>query len=166
MSLRYLQTLPFNETEAAAAPVDGQPDPVEVWEVIVILVVILALLAMAAAYLSYAKRRETVQPVEDQRAAKRERREKRRQYVETHLVGRKWSEELSTDDSSSEEEDSSDATEHECPICMLAFEAGDEVCESNNLQCSHVFHRTCMKQWLEKHEECPMCRETYLLETV
>jgi hypothetical protein len=53
-----------------------------------------------------------------------------------------------------------------CAICMLNFVDGDVVCESSNLTCKHVYHRACMLAWLRKHDNCPMCREKYLLETV
>jgi hypothetical protein len=50
----------------------------------------------------------------------------------------------------------------ECAICLCGFEDHDEICESNNYTCDHVFHKNCMMGWLMEHEECPMCREIYL----
>jgi hypothetical protein len=51
-----------------------------------------------------------------------------------------------------------------CAICLSHFEPQQLVCESNNSLCQHVFHKDCMVDWLMKHHEnCPMCREVYLL---
>ena len=54
-----------------------------------------------------------------------------------------------------------------CAICLSHFESQQLVCESNNSSCQHVFHKDCMVDWLMKyHDDCPMCREVYLLKTV
>jgi len=53
-----------------------------------------------------------------------------------------------------------------CAICLDAFNEGDAVSSSNNPNCKHHFHQSCMENWLMKHEECPCCRRPYLFETV
>jgi hypothetical protein len=54
-----------------------------------------------------------------------------------------------------------------CAICLSSFKPQQLVCESNNSSCQHVFHKDCMVDWLMKHhDECPMCREVYVLKTV
>jgi hypothetical protein len=55
-----------------------------------------------------------------------------------------------------------------CAICLSEFQDRQLVCESNNASCQHVFHKDCMIGWLttKQHDDCPMCRETYLLKTV
>jgi hypothetical protein len=54
-----------------------------------------------------------------------------------------------------------------CAICLSQFKSQQFVCESNNSSCRHIFHKDCMVDWLMKnHEECPMCREVYLVKTV
>lgn len=53
-----------------------------------------------------------------------------------------------------------------CAICLGAFEDRQLVCESSNTSCEHTFHEVCMSSWLLKHDDCPMCRQTYLLKTV
>ena len=50
-----------------------------------------------------------------------------------------------------------------CPICIDAFEIGDEICCSRNSNCPHVFHTECMVSWLMKHNDCPLCRADYLI---
>jgi hypothetical protein len=52
-----------------------------------------------------------------------------------------------------------------CAICLAPFEDHERVCESNNLECQHVFHEACMISWLEKHNRCPVCRQPYLVES-
>jgi hypothetical protein len=54
-----------------------------------------------------------------------------------------------------------------CAICLSHFKPQQLVCESNNSSCQHVFHKDCMVDWLMKYrDDCPMCREVYLLKTV
>jgi hypothetical protein len=54
-----------------------------------------------------------------------------------------------------------------CAICLSHFKPQQLICESNNSSCQHVFHKDCMVDWLMKHHDnCPMCREVYLLKTV
>jgi hypothetical protein len=55
------------------------------------------------------------------------------------------------------------AQKQECSICLANFCPGDQVTKSNNVDCPHVFHRTCVYQWLLQHGECPMCRKEFLL---
>jgi hypothetical protein len=51
-----------------------------------------------------------------------------------------------------------------CPICLKDYQPNDEICRSrNNLDCRHVFHPECIEQWLLYHDECPCCRQNYLL---
>lgn len=49
-----------------------------------------------------------------------------------------------------------------CPICICEFELGDEICYSRNTECPHMFHLSCMSEWLIKHDVCPLCRLDYL----
>lgn len=49
-----------------------------------------------------------------------------------------------------------------CAICLTPYEVGDEICWSPNPECNHVFHHNCIEHWLLKHDECPMCRASYI----
>lgn len=39
-----------------------------------------------------------------------------------------------------------------CAICT------DELVRGKRLQCSHVFHSSCLKMWCEREVSCPICR--------
>lgn len=46
--------------------------------------------------------------------------------------------------------------EHCCPVCQESFSGADEVYE---LGCTHIFHSTCLRKWLdEANWTCPVCR--------
>ena len=50
-----------------------------------------------------------------------------------------------------------------CAICLDEFQHNELVCKSKmNENCTHCFHEKCMKPWLMKQSQCPMCRETLL----
>jgi Ring finger domain len=53
--------------------------------------------------------------------------------------------------------------EEGCAICQAVFEETHRVCESNCSDCKHMFHESCMTDWLLKHRSCPICRVPYLL---
>lgn len=44
-----------------------------------------------------------------------------------------------------------------CAICLERFQQDEMVMEG--LECHHEYHRTCMMEWLHKHNDCPVCRE-------
>lgn len=43
----------------------------------------------------------------------------------------------------------------ECPICLAACTARADVI---TLECTHVFHRSCLQKWLQNADTCPLCR--------
>ena len=43
----------------------------------------------------------------------------------------------------------------ECTICFCQLHDGDRVGE---LCCNHVFHVSCLKQWLKRKNVCPLCQ--------
>ena len=55
--------------------------------------------------------------------------------------------------------------EKTCSICLMPYQEGDEVSWSPNddgSKCPHEFHTECIRAWLLRHKECPMCRKTFL----
>ena len=45
--------------------------------------------------------------------------------------------------------------EKSCPICMKSYIITDII---KGLTCKHTFHKSCIEQWLEKHDDCPLCK--------
>lgn len=93
-------------------------------------------------------------------------------YLDAFLLVRSWVQDDSDGKSVTSigtdldcaEEGVSQALTDVCAICMMNFDEGDLICESNNSQCKHVYHKACMTSWLKKHEDCPLCREIYILD--
>lgn len=52
---------------------------------------------------------------------------------------------------------------NECSICMETFTKDTIVSWSPNSKCDHVFHHSCIKEWLLHHDTCPCCRTQFLL---
>lgn len=44
----------------------------------------------------------------------------------------------------------------QCSVCLTDFELQEEVIILPN--CSHIFHPTCITNWLKLHDSCPICR--------
>ena len=63
---------------------------------------------------------------------------------------------------SSYREGSDGDIDRECPICMDNFHVGDVVSWSSYETCCHVYHHQCIKEWLLRHNTCPICREVVL----
>jgi len=43
----------------------------------------------------------------------------------------------------------------ECVICMEKFIKNDEII---TLPCIHMFHKNCIKNWLDRSNICPICK--------
>jgi hypothetical protein len=74
---------------------------------------------------------------------------------------------LSTSDNGDEHDNNTSDDNHgedqeQCAICLVEYEAGDEISWSHNKSCTHAFHRECIIDWLISHDECPCCRHNYL----
>lgn len=48
----------------------------------------------------------------------------------------------------------------ECSICLNEIQVGEPVGASE--LCTHSFHHECIRQWLYRREDCPICRGTFL----
>ncbi|CAK1542014.1 unnamed protein product [Leptosia nina] len=46
-----------------------------------------------------------------------------------------------------------------CSVCWETFQLGETV---SKLECEHIFHKPCIKPWLELHATCPICRRSLL----
>ncbi|VFQ87190.1 unnamed protein product [Cuscuta campestris] len=46
-------------------------------------------------------------------------------------------------------------TERKCSICQEEYESGDEM---GKLECGHLYHIHCIKQWLQHKNACPVCK--------
>lgn len=50
----------------------------------------------------------------------------------------------------------------DCAICFEEMKSSDELVKCN-LTCKNVFHKDCMKQWLNSgHNTCPLCRADWV----
>lgn len=47
----------------------------------------------------------------------------------------------------------------ECSICLECYVKKDKIV---NLECDHIFHKECIKLWLNKNNSCPQCRENII----
>lgn len=67
---------------------------------------------------------------------------------------------METDDVETGCDTSNDDTQ-ECPICMSSFQEDDTVSWSQNRNCRHAFHHSCIMPWLLKDCQCPICRQPF-----
>jgi len=44
----------------------------------------------------------------------------------------------------------------DCSICLKSMYCNDLV----KTECGHLFHKDCLKIWLDKKDTCPLCRAT------
>lgn len=44
-----------------------------------------------------------------------------------------------------------------CVICICEFEEQEEV---KKLTCNHIFHKSCIEEWLKNHSTCPVCKHS------
>ena len=49
---------------------------------------------------------------------------------------------------------------HECAICLSAIEDGERV---GDIPCGHLFHKDCLKMWLNRRKRCPLCQDEDLV---
>jgi len=51
---------------------------------------------------------------------------------------------------------SSDEEEINCPICLEEYTEEDVL---RKMPCDHYFHQDCIDPWMEKHSDCPICKQ-------
>jgi hypothetical protein len=42
-----------------------------------------------------------------------------------------------------------------CIICLSDYEVGENIL---TLSCTHSFHTNCIRDWLNSHNNCPICK--------
>ena len=52
-------------------------------------------------------------------------------------------------------DDTEESNQEECTICIEPYLEGDHI---RMLPCSHVFHESCIIEWLRRSRTCPICR--------
>lgn len=58
--------------------------------------------------------------------------------------------------------DSHENQEVECAVCMGPMRPQEWAAWSANQECTHAFHRDCIRPWLLKRMDCPCCRNELL----
>ena len=48
-----------------------------------------------------------------------------------------------------------------CAICCREYSVNEELCWSQDPRCIHVFHKSCMDNWIVDHDECPFCASSW-----
>ena len=61
-----------------------------------------------------------------------------------------------------DDDDDGTTVPSECSICLADYQEGDVVVWAKTDRCNHIFHEECIEQWLERHDNCPLCREKIL----
>jgi len=55
------------------------------------------------------------------------------------------------------DESADDSDDEICSICLEAYVPGERA--SLLLECEHMFHKDCLKEWWRRSPNCPNCRE-------
>lgn len=58
-------------------------------------------------------------------------------------------------DGADDNEEKGQEKDADCAICFSLLRDGDRVGE---LRCQHIFHASCLKQWLKRKNVCPLCQ--------
>lgn len=43
-----------------------------------------------------------------------------------------------------------------CIVCLSEYSPGDVL---TRLPCGHCYHQSCVTQWLQRHQDCPLCKQ-------
>jgi len=54
-----------------------------------------------------------------------------------------------------------DENENTCAICLKPLQQGDLI---GDIDCNHLFHKTCLKAWLKRKNSCPLCQRKDIAE--
>lgn len=64
-------------------------------------------------------------------------------------------EEGNGEENDGENDEENDGEGEMCSICLGSWRGGERQCQ---LICQHLFHEGCIKQWLDAHTTCPVCK--------
>lgn len=57
----------------------------------------------------------------------------------------------------------SNSEDRVCRLCNMEFHSGDDIGESSNPRCKHIFHKHCITAWLPYQNTCPTCSEPFVI---
>ena len=128
----------------------------------IVAFLLLVLICMATPSLSPSRGAVTTTPTNQSERIKR-----RYQTIQEWLITKKVvDDELQGDTGDAAKNTTSldnDDDDHQmvcCQICLEEFQVGDRVSWSTS--CNHVYHLSCIKEWLLKKKDCPYCRHIML----
>jgi hypothetical protein len=52
-----------------------------------------------------------------------------------------------------------------CAICLERLLVDESIGVSHDAECHHLFHKTCIAEWLLTNQDCPVCRRDFLAVT-
>lgn len=57
----------------------------------------------------------------------------------------------------SEEQTDEEQTDN-CAVCLESLTEESGSVENYELVCGHIYHKSCISEWLKDHDTCPLCR--------
>ena len=64
----------------------------------------------------------------------------------------------STEDDASASDSDVDESAGDVPTCSICLDRVKKVSSRRVLTCAHVFHASCIAEWLQRSNRCPLCR--------
>ena len=78
---------------------------------------------------------------------------------ETEQLNNSWSEEQIASSTKMMVLSGAELASHpSCVVCLVDFQAGEEVMKMRHCPCSQPFHKLCLVTWLRGRGYCPYCR--------
>jgi hypothetical protein len=50
-----------------------------------------------------------------------------------------------------------------CIICISSFNVNEKITE---LECTHIFHTSCITEWVKYKSDCPVCRKSIKIKEI
>ena len=48
---------------------------------------------------------------------------------------------------------------NECSICLEQYKLNEKIIQ---LECDHIFHKSCFELWFKNNNSCPICRDNII----